>query len=247
VIAPRLRKQYFDAVAPDGRWWIAYRAEIALMGLSLAYEELNGDGLERPWWRIALGRPPGPARFGNRRAWAEWTPDPPAAPLAFETEAFVWRLTGVGGGFAASSGGKAWETYSEVLELKTGPWALGLATLAWGRVAAAGGFVTWIVGAGARPVRFAVMGERAFSEGVKFDGERLTTPAGELRLGEPLRTISRGDVRDDRAPLVRALSRLAFGTGRIRQDKASRRGELRLSGQPARPVVAIAETVVFEP
>jgi hypothetical protein len=96
-------------------------------------------------------------------------------------------------------------------------------------------------------VRFAVVDDQAFSEAVAFDGDRLIVPAGELQLGKTLRTISRGDVRGDRALLVRAVSRLALGAGAIRQEKATRRCEVRLAGQPVRFAVAISETVVFEP
>lgn len=246
MLRPRLRKQYFDAVSPDGQWRIAYRAHLSVAGFNIAYEELNGSGLSRPWWRIVAGGGSRPARFGNRVAWAEWDASPTAVPQVFETDAFVWRLTGLGGRFEADRAGP-WEIYSEDLQLKVGPWALGLTKLSWGRVAMDGLFVTWIVGDGPRPVRFAVMNGQAFSEGVTFDGEALTTPAGELRLGEILEIISHGDVRTDRALLVRAVSRLAFGVGAIRQDKASRRCDITLPGEPRRSAVAIAEVVIFEP
>lgn len=246
MFRPRLRKQYFDAVSPDGRWRIAYRAHLSAMGLAIAYEELNGSGLSKPWWRIVAGGAAGPARFGGGGVWADWSRQSPAVLQVFETDAFIWRLTGQGGGFATDQDGP-WETYSEELQLKVGPWALGLTQLSWGRVATEDLFVTWIVGDGPRPVRFAVMGGQAFSEGVTFDGERLTTPAGELRLGDVLQVVSHGDVRADRAPLIRAVSRLAFGAGAIRQDKASRCCEIALSGEPTRSAVAIAEVVIFEP
>ncbi|MBA4013330.1 MAG: hypothetical protein C0481_15810 [Phenylobacterium sp.] len=246
MLRPRLRKQYFDAVSPDGRWRIAYRAHLSVMGLAVAYEELNGNGLSKPWWRIVAGSAAGPARFGSGAARAEWISRSPPAPRVFETDAFVWRLTGLGGDFATDQDGP-WETYSEELQLKVGPWALGLNKLSWGRVATDDLFVTWIVGDGPRPVRFAVMGGQAFSDSVTFDGERLTTPAGELRLGDVLHVVSHGDVRADRAPLIRAVSRLAFGAGAIRQDKASRRCDVSLTGKPKRSAVAIAEVVVFEP
>lgn len=242
-----LRKQYFDAVAPDGTWWIAYRAEFRLWGARLRYEELTGSRRARPWWRLATGAPPSVDRFGSPAGWAEWQAAPPTKPPELETETLHWRLVGLGGGFTAGPApAVACETYVEDLRLKVGPWALGLRTLWWGRVATDGLFVTWIVADGPKPICFAVVDDQIFRDGVTFHGATLSTPAGDLLLGAPLQTISAGDVRRGRSALLQLASRLVFGAGAIRQEKASRRCVFWPAGGSLRHAVAIAETVTFD-
>jgi hypothetical protein len=92
LFLPRLRKLYFDAVTPDGRCRIAYRADISVLGVRLGYEELGGDSLAKPLWRLTFGNPCGRTRFGNSIAWGEWTSKPPITPWFFETASFIWRL-----------------------------------------------------------------------------------------------------------------------------------------------------------
>lgn len=153
-----LRKWYLDAIAEDGRAWIAYWATLRLGPLSLALSSvLESAPAQAPRTRTSIRGGEEPRERDGTIAWSldaldlrgTWSREDPPAELELLNNAngsIRWRCAAPRARVELLTAGERVHAmgYAEVMDMTIAPWRLPIRELRWGRAVGAGGSVVWI-------------------------------------------------------------------------------------------------------
>ncbi len=216
----RLVKWYADAVAPDGRYAIVYRASLHYSALRFRYSAL------------IEGAPGQPAatRLRAPTGWHVVPTAPPYEQTLLETPAgrVHWNCRAPSASVAWN--GFAGHGYLERIELTIPPWRLPIQTLHWGRFITPHQSLVWIEWLGPHPLRLTL-----------HNGLPIDTPYSELLTLHPVATIRQGPIGPNVLQSIPGLSAPARLL-KMHECKLLSRARLHSTGETG---WAIHETVVW--
>lgn len=228
----RLAKWYADCVTDDGVAFVGYAAQLHLGPISIPYQSAfvsRPDGA--PAAAFALRRGPAPRREADALVWhaprlgvhGAWTPTaPPLHRTLLESDRWLvdWSCHAP----AARASVRAGDTttligagYVEELVVAGDPRGLPIRELWWGRFAAAGRYVVWIVWRGPHPLALVFDNGaerrhgRASRDGLTFDGGRVVC--------DTHRVLRSGPIGQTFLSSHRAIARLIPRTLRVHEEK----------------------------
>jgi hypothetical protein len=208
-----LDKWYLDAVSPDGRAVIAYRASMRWGLFRIGYSAVilrDQDGRLEDRRAAASGSEvvatpgtwsweSGALRFGG--VWSAVSPGLERVLLTTGEGGIRWACVAPAAEVEVRQGRASWRGrgYVERLTMTLPPWRLPIDRLVWGRWVGGSASVVWIVWEGPHPLSLVVVdgredpGARVTGAGVTLgDGRRLTLARrAVLRDGEVGRSLSR--------------------------------------------------------
>jgi hypothetical protein len=229
----RLIKRYFDLIAPDGEFLIAYDAAARLSVGSVRYRALLSSIPALARRRVTLEGAVAPAdrfpealRFRDALAWRVGRSEPPhgvearAGPIA-------WRLDSIGAPVQVACAGALIEGagYSETVKLDVAPWRIGVTRVRWGRFVGERHWGVWNVVEGEWPLAIGALDGAVCREPVAGE-DRVELGAGRIELGASVRAVHSGDVLDAElsslAPLIKAMAGAGFALIQEKHVRAAR-------------------------